>query len=1153
MLTAADEPVALQLYRGLNDLGGQLWEQEVRVLLRLTARGHPALPRILDGGYEEVGNLGNFGFAVAESANLTLASDHAMRELRERKADCIRMLAQLGDALALLHGQGVMHRNLHPGTIAAVCSTPDRIDRLRLERFEMSGLITNVLRRPHRDEVGDDKEVRGFLRSQGPRALAYFPPERVALLDPATRAPGGWHETDSSDVYALGVLGWEIFLGPLPPALLAGLAVGTEGWARALNGALRGELRRADLPRPLADLLMDMLDPDGRTRITSSQVVDRWAKHSDGLSGRWGSNAYAKPSLVLFQPVQSGPTVYEWRWIAHPPDRPEGKVALREFLENELRGARLVYEEDGAKRYVSPGQGADNRADAKYILLGRQGAWFCTLYQDRYTGTVHNEALLIKYVQKREKTRSLDARPSVRRVSAVDARDWGIGDEALAEEYNGRPDWRPLFDAVKPDAPPTPWQRGFAQAVDWLLDLQLVELRAREYPFRAEVVGNFATLCYDKERDRERIDKHRDPVYREHSMLFWLYDRKAGLRKGFAEFFSEGGEDDVGRLELLPDDDGKPDYSRPTAVWFKEAPDEQTIRVARKPEEEYRIPVVGWVRFSGDRGDFESHKRQLEARDELMELRGLIDQFDSPTIVRGYHHRWRDAGAGLDGDSPKVVRDLLASQPFFAIHGPPGTGKSTVTAEAVCAYLAAERAARVLVSAQSNFALDNLALKIRKTLEGRGQKLLAIRIASRETEEKVDKDLRPWLLAESVPLLIRDLTVGCERRLQEREYTDRVKAVLGEWRAYLPDAGPELYDRLRRGASLVFATCAGATREKVDAVGSFGVYDWVVVEEAAKAWPTELALPLTRGLRWALVGDYKQLPAYRSQEVLGLLAACAASDHPDLRPHGDSQAEYRRVFALFESLFAPRGGRPARLAGPLARPLHRLTVQHRMRKAIAEVVSRAFYADVGGLQTAPSAEVEAGFESPDWLAGKALVWLDTAGVDGCVNRQTSGGSWSNEGEANLVATKILQRLDPPAADLAKANEEPLAVLTPYRAQIDLLQGLVPADARGRLFTPHEYQGREAMVVICSLVRDRARGAAEQRSAERRNFGHLAQPELVNVMFSRAKRLLVVVGRFSYYRDSGIPFWQAACQAFDQQGAVLPLNRQGAVLQAGGMR
>src|SRR5262249_12005363 len=155
--------------------------------------------------------------------------------------------------------------------------------------------------------------------------------------------------------------------------------------------------------------------------------------------------------------------------------------------------------------------------------------------------------------------------------------------------------------------------------------------------------------------------------------------------------------------------------------------------------------------------------------------------------------------------------------------------------------------------------------------------------------------------------------------------------------------------RLRRGASLVFATCGTATRDKVDAVGSFGIYDWVIVEEAATAWPTELAIPLVRGTRWTLIGDHRQLPAHRLDEVVEFLDDCAASLDQGLRAHGAGPEAYRQVFTLFGNLFgAPPAGQQAAVGPGLASPLGQLTLQFRMREAIAEVVSRAFYPVPGG-------------------------------------------------------------------------------------------------------------------------------------------------------------------------------------------------------------
>jgi hypothetical protein len=87
VLNEADRPLALQLFAGLGRLGGPLWEQEVRVLLRVSAATHPALPRVVDGGYDEAADV---AFVGTETTTYTLDSPGALAFLHERRAECVR-------------------------------------------------------------------------------------------------------------------------------------------------------------------------------------------------------------------------------------------------------------------------------------------------------------------------------------------------------------------------------------------------------------------------------------------------------------------------------------------------------------------------------------------------------------------------------------------------------------------------------------------------------------------------------------------------------------------------------------------------------------------------------------------------------------------------------------------------------------------------------------------------------------------------------------------------------------------------------------------------------------------------------------------------------------------------------------------------------
>ena len=66
----------------------------------------------------------------------------------------------------------------------------------------------------------------------------------------------------------------------------------------------------------------------------------------------------------------------------------------------------------------------------------------------------------------------------------------------------------------------------------------------------------------------------------------------------------------------------------------------------------------------------------------------------------------------LDEDKKEAVRAALGNTGMFAIEGPPGTGKTTFIAELVAQEIARNPESRILISSQTNVALDNALVRI---------------------------------------------------------------------------------------------------------------------------------------------------------------------------------------------------------------------------------------------------------------------------------------------------------------------------------------------------------------------------------------------------------------------------------------------------------
>jgi hypothetical protein len=1182
MVDREERTVDVQIFLGIGDIGGLMWEQDVRALLRIAGMGHPALPEVLDAGYRSEAETQPAGVDVAGMAFVATRGSRRSSGRREvehfatRQAEALRQFRSLADGLANLQHLGIAHRNVCPATIDVYPGSA-----LRLARFELSALVSDLFRATL-DSASQTDELRALLLQQSSYTLAYAPPERIAFML-ADDTMSDLIENDRTDVYGLGAVAWEWFMGAFPvaevppiiaavptPAQAAGVCDAYTRFNRYLRTAI---VEAAHVPPELARIIAGMLDPDPDRRPSPDAVIGLLTSSYDRIMASWDPQGASRPYAIAFMPGQFIETVHRWGWTEHHPKTEQGTRDLAEFIATDLRGAYMTHSPHGADPFVRGGA-RDAKRMATQVLRGTQGVWFCHYYrpEDEHgvMGAPNEHVLVIKYVADNtqpwvdKRLKELDWTQS-RLVPEVELLPTTLDPDRMDRRIAHRPTWRNLVESTASAIEESPQDLAYKQAIDWLIDYQDVELQARMYPF---VRGGYseagdALVHYDEARDLKRI--HNSP-------LFVKFASSPKLRPEFGTYFQQLENQDGGAdVDIVEDRDGRPVSRR--ALAEAEVVDQAGLagttgpdRILLRGKDGASIPERGWIRARDDRGSLAALDRQREASNELQSARLLLGQIQGPHTIRTLRRHWDGAGRDLKGDGARAVEEMLVCEPFSAIQGPPGTGKTRVAAAAVAAYLSKNQTARVLVSAQSNYALDNLAERLLSeigAMDEQGNPVdheldqhqpIALRVTSRAlaSADRVKKSILPWTrhaladrqsirIQRHVGKLLRDPNIRLPVGLPD---------VLRDWENMLGQQHdsviPELSDRLHRGANLVFATCAASMPELLSPAAS-AVFDWVVVEEAAKAWPTELAIPLVRGLRWTLIGDHFQLPAHRKNELRQFLDSCIGDPHEGIAVVGASREQYLAAFDLFGELF--RNQKEYRNRQPP--PLLRMSVQFRMRKPIGELVSRVFYQaepqpkeppgdglPAGGLETyvdpdpakrLPPVTVT----TPAELDGQSLVWLDTGDLSSCRDEP----HWSNPGEAAVVR-KLLERLKPfPRKGHGTYSETPLAILSPYRAQNLLLGGL--DQARGAVSTIHAFQGREADTVIVSLVRDRDRGGGSSGRVQG-SLGHLSQKELVNVLFSRARRQLVIVGRFDFYASimGKDGFWTQVCRAVELNGTIV---------------
>ena len=499
--------------------------------------------------------------------------------------------------------------------------------------------------------------------------------------------------------------------------------------------------------------------------------------------------------------------------------------------------------------------------------------------------------------------------------------------------------------------------------------------------------------------------------------------------------------------------------------------------------------------FRVDRADDERSRlrqqhaleRAAAARDDrLAELRGVLLGETAPTF--GPLPDFTPLDSALNDSQREAVRFALSAADVAAVHGPPGTGKTTMLVELI--RQAVLRGDKVLVCAPSNLAVDNLL----ERLLAHGERAVRLGHPAR---------VLPQLREHTLDLMVDDhADVRQARKLVKEALSlfrkaakwTRAKPEPGARRDMRQEARTLLADARRLEAQAVErildaapVLCATTTGLDPEVIGRRR-FNLLVLDEACQTTEPGCWPPLLRCDRVVLAGDPCQLP-----------------------PTVLSQQAVRQGFgvSLLERLIGLYGERVTR----------RLDVQYRMNEAIMAFSSAEFYD--GALHADASVATHRLCDLPgvrsEPLTETPVQFIDTAGASYDEEKEPDGESRQNPQEAALVARRVRALLS------AGVRPQDIAVVAPYAAQVRRLREILPI-AGLEIDSVDGFQGREKEAVVLSLV----------RSNVENEIGFLADVRRTNVALTRARRKLIVVGDSATL--SVLPFYRRLFEHFEATGA-----------------
>lgn len=433
----------------------------------------------------------------------------------------------------------------------------------------------------------------------------------------------------------------------------------------------------------------------------------------------------------------------------------------------------------------------------------------------------------------------------------------------------------------------------------------------------------------------------------------------------------------------------------------------------------------------------------------------------------------------LNASQNEALNLVARAEDVAAIHGPPGTGKTTTLVRAI--VQTCKREDQVLVCAASNLAVDLLVEKL--TLQG----MFVLRLGhpARVSEEVLSNSLDVQVsmhpaykemkqYRKDAEAIRRKATkfkrqFGRAERERRRELLDEARHCQRQARALEQYIFKDLINR----AQVIACTLTGSATPML----AGRRFPTLFIDEAAQAMEPACWIPMRVANRVIFAGDHCQLPPTvksRSAEKGGL------------------------GVSLFERVMRNQDAEVM------------LRTQYRMHRSIMEFSSQMFY----------EGNLEADVTVATHLLGdsgrhadleRALEYIDTAGTGHEEKYNPETQSRSNPGEADLLLRrlgKLLAHLPKPDPTDLFPEDATIGLISPYKDQVKYLRRAVkdykplwPWQKFISVDTVDGFQGQERDLICISLVRSNNKG----------EIGFLRDIRRMNVALTRARKKLIVIG------------------------------------------